>query len=264
MKCTVITPCYNPGRHLLPMLESVAAQSEHVAKHVIMDGGSTDGSVATLSKWAAEHPWVEFVSEPDKGQSDACRKALARVETDYFFWLNADDVLLEGGLRKLLAAVAEDSPSIVYGDYLRIDGEGRVYAERRQPSFSYWDCLHGYLTVQNASALFNARQLRASGGFDTSLQFVMDYDIVLKLARHGNIRHVRAFCGAFRVHGTSKTTTLDDVCQKETEELRTRYGVPRNPYVRKALSCLVKIRVGLRMLFEGCMKGRLYGRNCRE
>lgn len=154
------------------MLESVAKQSEYVAKHIIMDGGSTDGSVEVLSKWGAAHPWVEFVSEPDAGQSDACRKALERVETDYFLWLNADDMLIEGGLKNLLSATAGRNPSIVYGDYLRIDGEGRVYAKRRQPSFRYWDCLHGYLTVQNVSALFNAKNLRAAGGFDTSLQFV--------------------------------------------------------------------------------------------
>lgn len=258
MKCTVITPSYNPGKYLLPMLESVAKQSGYVAKHIVMDGGSTDGSVEVLSKWAADHPWFEFVSEPDRGQSDACRKALEQVETDYFFWLNADDMLVEDGLRNLLSAAARGNPAIVYGDYLRIDGEGRVSAERRQPSFRYWDCLHGYLTVQNASALFNATKLRSAGGFDTSLQFVMDYDIILKLARQGDVRHVRAFCGAFRVHGTRKTTTLDDVCQRETEDLRTKYGVPQNASLRKTLAYFVKLRVGLRMVFEGCMKGHLY------
>ena len=259
MKCTVITPCYNSGKYLLPMLESVAKQSKYVAKHIIMDGGSTDGSVEVLSKWAAEHPWVEFVSEHDEGQSDACCKALERVETDYFYWLNADDMLLEGGIEKLLAKVEDGSlPSIVYGDYLRIDGEGHVFAERRQPSFRYWDCLHGYLTIQNVSALFNAQQLRAAGGFDTSLRFVMDFDIILKLARNGRVLHVKAFCGAFRVHSSSKTTTLDDICQRETYELRTKYGVTGNAFIRTTLEYVAKLRVALRMLFEGCMKGRLY------
>ncbi len=257
-KCTVITPCYNPGKYLIPMLESVAAQGDCVAKHVIMDGGSTDGTVEVLAKWVESHPNVEFFSEKDKGQSDACRKALERVETDYFCWLNADDVLRDRGLEHLLAGVAQDQPAIVYGDYLRIDGEGRVFAERRQPSFRYWDCLHGYLTIQNASAIFNAKQLRAAGGFDVSLRFVMDYDIILKLARSGKVKHVRYFCGAFRVHSTSKTTTLDDVCQKETEDLRARYGVPKNVQIRKLLSLIAKCRVFIRMCFEGCLKGRLY------
>ena len=201
MKITVITPCYNPGKYLRPMLESVAANAECVAKHVVMDGGSADGTIETLKAWAAEHPWFEFASEKDAGQADACRKALERVKTEYFFWLNADDVMCEGALELLGAECGmkgEEGPAIVYGDYLRIDGEGRVYARRRQPSFNLWDCLHGYITVQNVAAIFHAPLLRAAGGFDVSRRFVMDYDIILKLAHCGEVRHVRAFCGAFR------------------------------------------------------------------
>lgn len=259
MKCTVITPCYNPGSYLMPMLESVAIQHQYVEKHIIMDGGSTDGTIAILSRWVTDHPWVEFVSERDRGQADACRKALERVKTDYFFWLNADDVMLEGALKHLLS-VAERNPrpAIVYGDYLRIDGAGFVYAERRQPSFNYWDCLHGYITVQNVAAIFNTEQLRAAGGFDVTLQFVMDYDIVLKLGRRGEVRHINTFCGAFRVHAASKTTTINEVCQRETEALRIRYGVSENVWMRKILFGVTKIRVYWRMLLEGCMKGRLY------
>ena len=260
MKVAVITPCYNPGKYLKPMLESVAAQGDVVAKHIVMDGGSTDGSVAIMENWAKEHSWFEFVSEKDNGQSDACQKALSKVETEYFCWLNADDILCEGGLEVLVKGVesSDTHPSIVYGDYLRIDGEGKVYAKRRQPTYSYWDCLHGYLTVQNASAIFNAPLLRQCGGFDTSLRFVMDYDIILKLGKIGPVVHVPKFCGAFRVHADSKTTTIDDVCQRETEELRTRYGVTQNMTMRRFFQSVAKLRVYSRMLFQGCMKDRLY------
>jgi len=251
MNITVITPCFNPGRFLLPMLESVARQGDFVAKHVVMDGGSTDGTVETLKAWAVTHPTFEFVSEKDGGQADACRKALARVETEYFFWLNADDVMADGALETLGRAAETGRPAIVYGDYLRIDGEGKVYAKRRQPAFNFWDCLHGYITVQNVAAIFHAPLLRKAGGFDPSWRFVMDYDIILKLARMGDVRHVRAFCGAFRRHETSKTVTIDDVCQEETERLRTAYGVTTNSVLRNVLHKWSKLRVVCRMLREG-------------
>ena len=260
MKVSVITPCFNPGKYLKPMLESVAANVDFVAKHVVMDGGSTDGTVDVLKAWAATHPWFEFVSEKDGGQADACRKALARVETEYFFWLNADDVMCEGALERLSAECGVGSaerPAIVYGDYLRIDGEGNVYAKRRQPSFNFWDCLHGYVTVQNVAAIFHAPTLRAAGGFDVTRRFVMDYDIILKLATRGEVRHVRAFCGAFRVHATSKTSTIDDVCRRETEELRTAWGVPTHPAVRHALHLWAKLRVACRMAHEGLLAERI-------
>lgn len=260
MRITVITPCFNPGRYLRPMLESVAANAAFVAKHVVMDGGSTDGSVDVLRAWAAEHPWFEFVSERDGGQADACRKALERVESEYFFWLNADDVMCTGALERLCAECrvrSAERPAIVYGDYLRIDGEGKVYARRRQPSFNFWDCLHGYITVQNVAAIFHAPLLRSAGGFDVTRRFVMDYDIILKLAQRGEVRHVRAFCGAFRVHATSKTSTIDDVCQRETEELRTALGVPQGRVVRRVLHTWAKLRVMLRMLREGILLERV-------
>ena len=274
MKITVVTPCFNPGKYLRPMLESVAANAAFVAKHVVMDGGSTDGTVDVLKAWAATHPWFEFVSERDGGQADACRKALERVETEYFFWLNADDVMCEGALEKLSAECGVGSaewgvrsaecgvrsaerPAIVYGDYLRIDGEGKVYAKRRQPSFDFWDCLHGYITVQNVAAIFNAPMLRAAGGFDVTRRFVMDYDVILKLAKRGEARHVRAFCGAFRRHEASKTVTIDDVCRRETEELRTAWGVPTGRLRRSLLHTWAKLRVALRMLREGILLERV-------
>lgn len=260
MKITVITPCFNPGKYLLPMLESVAAQGNVVARHIVMDGESTDGSVDVLKDWAATHPYFKFISEKDNGQSDACQKALDIVETEYFCWLNADDKLLDGALDALCDKVVscKKKPAIVYGDYIRIDGDDKVIAERRQPTYDYWDCLHGYLFVQNAAAIFNADMLKAIGGYDTSLRFVMDYDIILKLAKRGVVVHAPRFCGAFRIHATSKTTTIDDVCKEETEQLRTRYGVTTNRLLRKVLECIVKVRVATRMILQGCMKGRLY------
>lgn len=260
MRCTVITPCYNPGKYLAAMLESVAAQGDCVARHIVMDGGSTDGTVERLVEWAKTHPYFEFRSEKDNGQSHACQKVLEMVDTEYFCWLNADDKLLDGALEAFMAKVesCEKRPAIVYGDYIRIDGADKVIAVRRQPTFNYWDCLHGYLCVQNAAAIFSAQMLKAQGGFDVTLRFVMDYDIILKLAKAGRVVHVPKFCGAFRIHETSKTSTLDDVCKAETEQLRTKYGVTTNRFLRKLLEKVVTVRVFTRMLMQGCMKGRLY------
>lgn len=260
MRVTIITPCFNPGRYLLPMLKSVEEQSDFVAKHIVMDGNSTDGTVEKLKEWAGSHPWFEFVSEKDNGQSDACQKALERVQTEYFFWLNADDFLLPGALEALLkgayASGGGRMPSIVYGDRYLADDDGKLYGKRKRPTYSYWDCLHGYMTVANICAIFHAPRLRELGGFDPSLRFVMDYDIILKLGKEGPVKHIKHFCGAFRIHETSKTSTISDVCRRETFDLRTKYGVTTNKALRRLLEMVAKIRVGLRMLFQGCWLGR--------
>lgn len=264
MKITVITPCYNPGKFLLSMLESVERNKEFVAKHIVMDGGSTDGTVERLSEWASGHSNFVYRSEPDGGQADACRKALELVDTEYFYWLNADDEMLEGSIENLTSVLSgKFNPAIVYGDYLRIDADGKVFARRKQPSYNYWDCLHGYIFVQNAAAIFNANALRQSGGFDTKLKFAMDYDIVLKLGKQWPVAHVSRYCGAFRIHNHSKTMTIDSVCQAETQFLRSRYGVTKNKFVRALFEKYVHLRVALRMLFEGCATERIRERICR-
>ena len=259
VKVSVITPCYNPGKYLMPMLESVARQGDCVEKHILMDGGSTDGTIERLESWAAIHPNFEYISEKDNGQSDACQKALARVKTEYFCWLNADDILLDGALMALSEKTisVKQKPAIVYGDFLVIDGDGRLIKKRKQPTFNYWDCLHGFLGVQNAAAIFNAPLLREQGGFDVRLKFVMDYDVVLKLGSVGSVLHVRKYCAGFRLHQSSKTMTINDVCLEETEALRTRYGVTTDMHLRKFQKRLAQLRVAIRMAFTGCLGCRL-------
>jgi glycosyltransferase involved in cell wall biosynthesis len=259
LRISVITPCFNAGPFLLPCLESVAAQGEVVSTHIVMDGGSTDGSVEVLEQFALSHPHVVWCSERDQGQSDALNKALALVQTPFFGWLNADDCYFPKKLGLLVEAANAVRPgpvSIVYGDYKVIDSEGALLWGRRQPSFNFWDCLHGYLTVQNCAAIFNTQLLRKAGSFDPTLRFCMDYDLILKLARQGDVIHVRDFIGTFRHHSGTKTSTMADVCAAETYALRARYTNSS----RKVLLCqywLSKARVAFRMAREGCLASRL-------
>ena len=95
-KVCVITPCFNPGQFLRPCLESVQAQGNCLCRHILMDGGSTDGSVKVLAQFGGSHPKLCWTSEHDKGQSDALNKALKLVDTEYFGWLNADDKYCPG------------------------------------------------------------------------------------------------------------------------------------------------------------------------
>jgi GT2 family glycosyltransferase len=253
----VITPCFNAAPFLLSCLSSVAAQGSLVSKHIVMDGGSTDGSVGLLQDFARSHPHLEWRSERDSGQSEALNKALARVNTPYFAWLNADDCLLPGKIGALLRATRlAPSPTIVYGDYQVIDSDGALKKRRVQPSFNYWDCLYSYLTVQNCAALFQTDACRGSGGFDPNLQFCMDYDLVLRLAGQGPVRHVRDYIGCFRHHDASKTSRLQEVCALETERLR-RHVSGRSSGTLRLRYWVGSMRVAARMLAEGCMGSRL-------
>lgn len=258
-RISVITPCFNAGPFLLPCLESVAAQGQVVSTHIVMDGGSTDGSVEILERFANSHRHLVWRSERDQGQSDALNKAFALVRAPFFGWLNADDCYIPRKLELLVEAAESLQPkpvSIVYGDYKVIDAGGAVLRGRRQPSFNFWDCLYSYLTVQNCAAIFNTQLLRKTGSFDATLRFCMDYDLILKLAQQGEVIHVRDYIGMFRHHSRTKTATLTDVCAAETHALRVRYTNSS----RVVLLCrywLSKARVALRMLKENCLLSRV-------
>jgi glycosyltransferase involved in cell wall biosynthesis len=253
----VITPCFNAAPFLSACLRSVAAQGVQVRRHIVMDGGSRDGSVEVLEQFSRADPRLIFRAEADKGQSDALNKALALVDTPYFAWLNADDCYLPGKLGALVTATRADSaPAIVYGDYQIIDAEGAVLKQRRQPSFNYWDCLYSYLTVQNCAAIFRTDLCRATGGFDPNLQFCMDYDLILRLAANGPVHHVREYVGCFRRHEAAKTSNLQSVCKTETEQLRLKVS-GRSPPSLRLRYWIGKGRVAARMLLEGCMASRL-------
>ncbi len=253
----VITPCFNAGPFLSTCLESVAAQGDCVGRHIVMDGGSDDGSAAILEQFARANAKLVFRSERDGGQSDALNKALALVDTPYFAWLNADDCLVPGKLRALAEATTRPpKPAIVYGDYQVIDATGRLLKRRRQPSFNYWDCLYSYLTVQNCAALFSTELCRATGGFDRELTFCMDYDLILRLSDKGAVRHVREYVGCFRHHAAAKTARLQDVCSTETEQLRLKIS-GRSVAGLRLRYWVGKARVTARMVVEGCMASRL-------
>jgi GT2 family glycosyltransferase len=222
-----------------------------------MDGASTDGSAEFLQRRAKTDSKLIWASERDHGQSDALNKALALVDTGYFSWLNADDCLIPGRLGALIQAASTlPTPSIVYGDYKIINADDTVLKRRRQPSFNYWDCLYSYLTVQNCAAIFNTELCRSTGGFDRSLNFCMDYDLILRLAKRGPILHVREYIGCFRHHQGAKTARLQQVCTTETEQLRLKFSGMEGAALRWRY-WVGKARVATRMVGQGCVRSRL-------
>lgn len=183
---TIVTPCLNGAGTLEQALESVRSQDyPGNVEHVVVDGGSTDGTVELLQKAG-----VRYVSEPDRGLSDAVNKGIRMARNDVIGWLNADDVYLPGALARAGRAFAEDPEALwVTGPCLIVGADG---AEIRSAVTRYKNLFlrrysYGLHLVQNfvscPSTFVRRSAFDRTGLLDERFRYSMDYDLWLRLGR---------------------------------------------------------------------------------
>jgi GT2 family glycosyltransferase len=205
IRVSVVTPCLNPGERLVACLDSVSAQTYEDVEHVIVDGGSTDGTVEL-----ARSRGLDFVSEPDRGQTDALNKGFARATGDYLGWLNADDWLVPEALQRIVDTFAAN-PEVgwVYCDceIRQEDGDSEI---ARPPAHLGRGTLD-YGNRLTQPGVFIARwALDRVGPLDEQIELAMDFDLWLRLIDADvPAAYVRETLAVFEVHSSSKTGSID-------------------------------------------------------
>src|SRR5438874_12787766 len=133
-KISVITPSFNSANTIGQTIESVLAQDYKNWEHIVIDGGSKDGTVELLKR----HPQLVWVSEKDEGHYHAMNKGIARATGDVIVILNADDWFRPGALRTVAEAF-RDHPDwdALFGDVLFVDGEGRKIYQRQEAIYDF-------------------------------------------------------------------------------------------------------------------------------
>ena len=134
-RLSVVTPVFNPGDYLERCLDSVAALGVDY-EHVVVDGGSTDGTVELLE--SRDDARLRWVSEPDRGQTHAVNKGLAMARGDLMMWVNGDDEVIPDGVRAAIEHLDRDPPvQVVYGGLDFMDADGVVRREYRPAAWSW-------------------------------------------------------------------------------------------------------------------------------
>lgn len=227
---SVVTPSYNQAAFLEETIRSVVNQDYPNLEYLIVDGASTDGSREIIERAAKTFPqrltW--WVSEPDRGQTDAINKGFAHAGGDILAWLNSDDTYLPGAISEAVAFLQEN-PAIgmVYGDANLIDENGQVIGRFPARQTDYHRLRQGYVHIPQQAAFFRASLWRQVGPLDPTFYFAMDYDLWVRLARVAPIQYVPRLWANFRLHSSGKSVIADDRCWPEMLRVHYREGGSR-------------------------------------
>jgi glycosyltransferase involved in cell wall biosynthesis len=207
-KITIITPSFNQGRFIEQTIKSVLSQDYPNLEYIVMDGGSSDGTVEILKKYGDKLYWT---SEKDRGQSHAINKGLHLATGEVIGFLNSDDLYEPGALLRVGRFFAEHpNASWVTGKCRIIDERGR---EIRKFVTLYKNLLlrfkgYGLLLVVNyisQPATFWRRDVvEKAGYFDESLHYAPEYDFWLRTGQRFKLWFIDAYLASFRIHLTSK------------------------------------------------------------
>lgn len=211
---SIVTPSYNQSAFLEETILSVLEQENVDIEYIIIDGGSTDGSLDIIEKYAGRLAW--WVSERDTGQAEAINKGLRRATGGYIAWLNSDDLYLPGAVAQAAAALgANPEVGFVFGDAVTIDTQGRKLNDL---NFGDWGLeeLMAFRIICQPAVFMRRSILEQAGYLDTTYHYMLDHHLWLRLARVAPIKHVHSTWAAARHHPWAKNVAQPAGFSRET------------------------------------------------
>ncbi len=226
MLISIVTPCYNSVQTIRSTFNSVLAQSECDYEYIIVDGGSTDGTLDIIKEYellfAGKLRWI---SEPDNGIYDAVRKGFAMSEGDILAWLGADDVYMPNAFANV-KKIFESYPQVEWltGEKCHIKDDGTYCNAKPTPKFKYRDfCLKEGFWVQQESTFWRKGLWQKCETAFGNYRYAGDYALWLCFSRHTHLYTIPLLLAAFHLrdgqvsetHKKEYMAEIDDICNKE-------------------------------------------------
>jgi len=224
MKISVITICYNSREQIERTIASVLGQSHADLEYVIVDGGSSDGTLEIIRNWAARDPRIIWVSEPDGGISDAMNKGVGLACGEVIAHLHSDEYYLDPCVLAEVAALFSANPERVWltGGFHFVDQGGRFLREIPVRRYSYRRLIHCNIILHPATFIRRGAFL-AVGGFDLTLRYCMDYHLWLRLGALGEPLLLQRALACFGVHDGSRSTMEAAAAFAEEFQVRLKF-----------------------------------------
>ena len=241
---SIVTPSFNQARYIEATIQSVLGQDYPRIEYIVVDGGSTDGTLDVIRKY--EDRLAHWVSEKDKGQTDAINKGFARATGEILAWINSDDTYEPGAVSAAVNyLMGHPEAGMVYADCNFINEQGRVIGKFGSAQTNHRLLRQGYVHIPQQTMFFRADLWRQVGPLDPSFYFAMDYDLWTRLAARAELKYLPGQTWAnFRLHTSGKTIAADDRCWPEMIRVHYRDGgsffsvIVAKYYIRKLVAPL--------------------------
>jgi glycosyltransferase involved in cell wall biosynthesis len=224
-KITIVTPSFNQGKFLRQTIESILAQNYPHLEYFIIDGGSTDESLDIIREYEDQISW--WVSETDRGQTDAINKGFKRATGELCAWVNSDDVLLPNCLQKVADCYQKyNQPDLIYGNCIYIDNDSRITRMVRVPRQTLFWANRGVLFTLQPALFYKTDTIKKVGYLNPDYSLAMDIDLWMKMIKVGlTIEHIPQYMGGFRWHGESKSTQSNQLKKDKSDEDKESKGI---------------------------------------
>ncbi len=244
-KISVITPSFNQGQFLEQTMLSVLNQDYPNLEYVIIDGGSTDNSVDIIKRY--ENRLTYWVSERDKGQSDALNKGFKLATGDLIGWLNSDDLYVKNSLFNMAKAFKKfPDVDLIYGNNYNIDEKSNIIkVSYALPYIPLVYKLGGLFFCQPAS-FFKESVFNKVGYLNERIHYSMDIDFFYRMLKCGSkFKHINEFIAKFRYHSESKAIAGKKATNQSSLEHWSKYYGTRFMAINRFIFCIN------RFLFRG-------------
>jgi len=224
MMISILTPSYNQGRYIERNILSVLNQHYPSFEHIIIDGGSTDNTVEILQKY----PHLKWVSEKDNGQADALNKGLEIATGEIIGWINSDDFYEPDVLNDVAKEFEDVNIQWIVGNIKMFYEESKRAIPMRSPTITHSSLLKDPDIVKQQATFFRKTILQQLGGWNSTLQMIMDYDLWLRLARISTPKMIDKWWANFTHQAEQKSHGRNNLEQlHEMLGVMKREGAPR-------------------------------------
>lgn len=221
-KISIVTVSYNQANFIEDNIKSVIDQNYPNVEHIIIDAGSTDGTLEILKKY---DKYINWTSEPDNGQSDGLNKGFKKATGEIIGWINSDDKLAPEALHKIATFFQNNPDEIaVVGDQSIMDEEGRFLHTIQSRAYDFDYLLNYARGITQNSTFFKRNVFNEIGYLDESLNYAMDRDLFIRIASIKNMPYISETLAEFRMQPNAKTAEGSHKFARELLKIRKKYG----------------------------------------